>query len=81
MKSDALLDKDFLKRLDEWNQKEIFVKLISLDFQENPREEIQGYVTGGSINVDGSSSLRRTCNLTLVTEQINVNEFYWSLHT
>ena len=24
MKSDALLDKDFLKRLDEWNQKEIF---------------------------------------------------------
>ena len=81
MKSNALLDKDFLKRLDEWNQKEIFVKLISLDFQENPREEIQGYVTGGSINVDGSSSLRRTCNLTLVTEQINVNEFYWSLHT
>jgi hypothetical protein len=36
----VLLDKNFLKELDEWNEKELFVRIISLDFAENPRSEI-----------------------------------------
>jgi hypothetical protein len=66
----ALLDRDFLKKLDEYRNKEIYVKLISLNWDENPIAEIQGNVQSGSINIDGSSSVRRTCNLTLVTNTI-----------
>jgi hypothetical protein len=38
--SNVLLDRDFLKLLDEWNEREVYVKLISLDFNEHPRAEI-----------------------------------------
>lgn len=79
--NNVLLDKLFLKRLDEWPQREVYVKLISLDFNENPRSEIQGYATGGSINVDGSSAVRRTCSLTIITENQHVNEFDWALES
>jgi hypothetical protein len=54
--------------LDEWANKEVYARIISLSWDEKPREEISGYITGGSINVDGSSCLRRTCNLTLISE-------------
>ena len=81
MRNDPMLDKDFLKALDEWNEREVYIKLVSLDFQENPRTEIQGYATGGSIQVNGASAVRRTCSLTLVTDQININEFDWALET
>lgn len=81
MINDPMLDKDFLKSLDEWNEREIYIKLTSLSFQEHPRSEIQGYTTGGSIQVNGASSVRRTCNITLVTDQININEFDWALET
>lgn len=77
----VLLDKAFLKQLDEWPQREVHVKLISLDFNENPRAEIQGYATGGSISVDGSSAVRRTCNITLITENQQINEFDWVLES
>jgi hypothetical protein len=40
MNNNYLLDFDFLKALDEWNEREIFIKIISLDFDENPRSEI-----------------------------------------
>lgn len=77
----VLLDKNFLKELDEWNEKELFIRIISLDFAENPRSEIQGYTTGGSINVDGSSAVRRTCNLTMVTSDTRINQTDWALES
>lgn len=79
--SNALLDKDFLRRMDEWLEKEVYVKIISLDFAENPRTEIQGVATGGSINVDGSSAVRRTCSLNMITSNSKVNELDWALET
>jgi hypothetical protein len=39
-------------------------------------EEITGKITSGSISVDGNSSVRRTCNLTLVANDVEVNNFY-----
>jgi hypothetical protein len=36
-------------------------------------------VTGGSISIDGTSTVRRTCNLTLVAQEMNINDFYWGL--
>jgi hypothetical protein len=70
-----------LKQLDEWANKEVYARIISLSWDEKPREEISGYITGGSINVDGSSCLRRTCNLTLISEVPQINEFYWALES
>lgn len=72
-----LLDKNFLKQLDAETQKEIYAKIVSLNVHEHPIESIEGRVTGGSINIDGSSSVRRSCNLTLVTQDVNINDIYW----
>lgn len=76
-----VFDKHFLKKLDEWSEREIYVKLISLDFQENPRLEIEGVATGGSIKIDGASSVRRVCSLNMVTKNARVNEVDWALES
>ena len=81
MYTNYLLDKDFLRQLDEYPHKEKYAKLISLDYNENQLEEIQGKITSGSINIDGTSAVRRTCNLSLVTQEVNINNFYWNLNT
>ena len=52
MKNNPLLDTKFLKKLDLNNQKEIFIKIISLNKDEEPIESIEGKATGGSINID-----------------------------
>lgn len=77
----ALLDTNFLRKLDEQNEREVYVKIISLDFNENPRAEIQGYATGGSINNDGASAVRRTCNVSLITDNLVMSELDWTLET
>ena len=60
-----LKDKDFLKKMDEQRLREQFVKITLLNWNEDPVEEIQGLATGGTINLDGKSSLRRTCSLSV----------------
>ena len=77
----ALLDKEFLKRLDEYRDKKIMVKIISLNWDEEPIAEITGNITGGNINIDGSSAVRRTCNITLITNQMQIDSIHWSLRT
>ena len=74
-----LLDKEFLKELDQYKHKEVYAKIIALNFNEFPIESIEGRVTGGSINIDGTSAIRRTCNLSLVAQELNINNFYWGL--
>lgn len=78
-KQNYLLDKEFLYKLTRFRSKETYAKIIALDFEENPLQQIEGKVTGGSLNIDGSSSLRRTCNLTLVAKEVNISDFYWSV--
>ena len=79
--SNYLLDKEFLKQVDSYYQREVHAKIVSLDFNENPVTEIQGNITQGTISVNGDSSVRRSCNLTLVTSSINVNAIDWALST
>lgn len=74
-----LLDNEFLIQLDEHREKEIYARIISLNFNEEPLEQIEGSVTGGSINIDGSSAVRRTCSLTLVANNVNITDYYWGL--
>ena len=58
---DYLKDSQFLAALDREHIKEQFAKITVLDWLENPIKEIQGIVTGGNINIDSKSSVRRTC--------------------
>lgn len=76
-----LLDLDFLKKIDQNINRETFAKIISLSFDENPIEEITGKVTQGSMSVDGSSAVRRTCSLSMIADQVNLNNYYWGLNT
>lgn len=79
MSKNPLLDQEFLKELYMHRSREIFSKIIALTLDEDPVEEIQGQVTGGSISLDGTSSVRRTCNLTMVAKNLDINQFYWGL--
>ena len=78
---DPMLDEEFLRELDQYPHKFLWAKIISLNMDEYPLEEITGKVTSGSVNVDGSSSVRRTCSLSMVAQDVNINEFYWGLKT
>ena len=40
---------------------------------------IEGMATQGSINIDGSSAVRRSCSLTMIAKDININDYYWGL--
>ena len=66
-----MLDKDFLKQLDEDNLKQCYVKIEVLDSEEKPISDIVGRVSTGNININGSSSLRRTASLTFVADEVD----------
>lgn len=76
-----LLDKDFLIQLDELPVKEVYAEIIALNENEEALESIEGYISSGSLSIDGTSSVRRTCNLTIVANELNIHEYYWGLHT
>jgi hypothetical protein len=65
-----LKDKDFLRKLDNDNNKFYWVKIEVLDAEERTISAIQGKVqSGSSINIDGNSSVRRTCNISFIAEE------------
>ena len=68
-----LRDKNFLKTVDRISLKEEFAKITILNWQERPIEDIQGKVSSGTLNINGNSSLRRTCNLTILIDENNSN--------
>lgn len=78
---DPMLDSEFLKQLSMHRDREIYAKIVALDLNENPIEEIQGRVTQGSVPVDGNSIVRRTCSLTLVGHDLNINDYVWGVKT
>lgn len=78
--SNPLLDIEFLKKLYSYHHREIFARVTALTFEEEPIECIEGRITGGSVNVDGTSSMRRSCSLTMVAHDVNINDYYWGLN-
>lgn len=74
-------DKDFLLRLDKNKNKTIYARITALTFEESPVETIEGRITQGSINIDGASAVRRTCSLTMVSQNFNYHDYYWGLNT
>ncbi len=77
----SLFDKHFLRQLDKDRNKTIYARITALKFDESPVEYIEGRVTGGSINIDGASALRRTCSLTMVAQDFDYHDYYWGLNS
>ena len=74
-----LFDKEFLKQLDYNQEKQTYVRIISLTNDEYPREQIEGRITEGSINIDGASAVRRSCSLNMVAlnEDAILTDNFW----
>lgn len=73
-------DSNFLKELDHYPHKVTHIKLTALDLNDIPVERIEGVATGGSITVDGKSSMQRTCQISLVSDGTHpFTEAYWAL--
>lgn len=64
-----LNDSPFLKKIDSQRIKDLFVKVTVLNFVEKPIESIQGKIINGNLNIDGNSSIRRTCSLTMIANE------------
>lgn len=79
--ANPLFDLDFLSSLLESKSRTLFARVTALTKDELPIEYIEGKVSGGSINIDGNSRVRRTCSLSLVAKDININDYYWGLKT
>lgn len=77
----ALLDDEFLEALYEHRDKVVYARISSLTLDEMPIDTLEGRVIGGSITVDGTSTVRRSCNLTMVSNNINLRDYYWALKT
>jgi hypothetical protein len=65
MRYEYLEDSDFLLYFDSLKLKEQYVKIIILNWEEQPIQDLTGRVTSGSISIDGSSTIRRTANLSV----------------
>lgn len=74
-----LFDKEFLKQLDYHREKETYIRITSLTNDEYPREQIEGRATGGSINIDGVSAVRRSCSLNMIAldEDVILTDNFW----
>ena len=74
-----MLNEDFLLELEKDRNREVYARIILLDVNELPIEQIEGKVISGSINIDGTSVVRRTCSLQLVSNNVNAHDFYWGI--
>lgn len=77
----ALYDENFLLALEAKNERTVWARVTCLTAFEEPIEYIEGKVTGGSINIDGKSAVRRSFNITMIAKDVNINDFYWGLKT
>lgn len=58
-------DSDFLFKIHSQQIRTQYIKLTVLDWEERPVQEVQGTSISGSVNLDGKSAMRRTCNLSM----------------
>lgn len=64
-------DTAFLKALDNERNKIYYARIIVLDKLDKPIKSIEGRVQypGSSISLNGNSSMRRTCSISLIAEE------------
>lgn len=56
--------REFLKSIDDILNQRQYVKITLLNWKEQPIKSIEGEIVSGTLTKDGSSAVRRTCNLT-----------------
>ena len=76
----ALLDKDFLYKLDSYPHRTVYARITLLTFEEEPIQRIEGKITTGSVNIDGASAIRRTCSLTMAGQVLETFDSHWVLY-
>ena len=69
MKYGYLTDYEFLKSIDFLNIQTTFVRINILNKKDLLVAGIEGRATGGNINLNGSSAVRRTGSLTMVADE------------
>ena len=76
MKYEYLSDVKFLKDFYKLKIKEKYVRINCLDFStEKTIKAIEGRAISGSVNIDGSSSMRRTASLEMIAlNENNIND-------
>ena len=67
--------------LDKAHTKNTYARITALNWNEEPLDRIEGRITAGTINIDGSSAVRRTCSLTMITSNVNINDYLWGLQS
>lgn len=70
-KPEYLKDSTFLKNFDKEKLKEQYVRICSLDWNERELGEVQGRISSGSVNVNGSSAVRRTLNTNVILQDVS----------
>ena len=74
MSNSYLRNKDFLKEMDNLLIKSLTAKITVLTWEEKPIMDFTGKVLpGATINLDGSSGMRRTCNISLSLDENEIN--------
>ena len=76
-----LKNNDFIAQIVQQREHDVYACITALNFKEEPIDQIQGKITTGSVNIDGDSNIRRTCSLTLISDNININDIYWGIKT
>lgn len=75
-KENYLNDKKFLKALDLEPYKEQYIRITILDFTtERPLVSLEGKCTSGSVNINGSSNMRRTASCSVAVDFNGVTRF------
>ena len=65
----------------EQSNRKTYCRITSLSINDIPQESFEGRISAGSINIDGASAIRRTCQLTVLTDTVNLSDYFWSLNT
>ena len=68
-----LSDTQFLSIIDSLTIREQVVKLTLLNWDEEPLQDIEGIIISGNLTLDGSSSMRRTANLSVLVSDKTTN--------
>lgn len=76
-----LQDLSFLKQICSLQAQETAARIILLNFDETPQEEITGTVIDGTINLDGASAMQRTCSLSLIVNKLTFPQINWILES
>lgn len=61
--------KDLELQLQTYTTRQLFIKIEIIDTKNNVVAEVSGRAISGNYNIDGSSSVRRTCSVTFCLEE------------